>query len=260
MDPEPDLSLPAAAEQNHLSSTNDVPTPIQRWRRLFAASKQHWGRICVLLKRSWSELIIAVANILVAFATLWMVSVTNSTLRVLERQLGALVTQERPYVIIDQARVIKKNGQYRVSVLIKNGGQTPAFGLTNLLEWRSAEGKSRYVEFPYPESDDAYSVDVGPGASQDLFDLGDHGPLSSADLQALEDRKSLFVWGVVKYRDAASSCLSLGFRLKSGEREKDEQGNDIWPLHFIPHGETTALEPPCFGKSYPKAKLPRPLD
>jgi hypothetical protein len=141
--------------------------------------------------------------------------------------------QLRAYVMYSDnvIRLLSGGEAYRISMRIKNSGQTTAYGVTY---WWDAEiidanraphlVRQKYI----PETGEA-SSDIDPGGEWPI-ELQPDRPVSKAELIGLRDgSKAIYAWGIIKYQDVFRRCQYANFLVRNG-RETTE---GIWHFDVI---------------------------
>lgn len=204
--------------------------------------KQHnyWERfVCYVETRdkfftAFGTLIIAGFTVCLAFATVFLYFATRSLVegadKTAEKQLRAYVglqnMQTTVYPFDQGGFVVFANTEAR------NFGQTPAYGVTVLANARVDLPEA----VPFDDSQGA-AKSAGPiTAFKDVgFQISQTQMISAEDAQAIRDQKKIiFFWGTIKYRDAFKGIHTFKFRLMSNSLVIGS--SNVWTMVAHPLG------------------------
>jgi hypothetical protein len=127
--------------------------------------------------------------------------------------------QYRAYIFYNENAIelLPADAKYRVTMTLKNRGQTTAYSVTY---WWAARvlpvvgGPRRQYDVAFKETGRA-SFDIDPQGEWPIDSLEE--PVSAAELEAVrEGTKAVYIWGVVKYRDAFMRCQLVNFLVRGG--------------------------------------------
>jgi hypothetical protein len=204
------------------------------WSKLTAMVR---SRVDLKSKASWVE----AGNLVVLTATLFAAGaaafearhMSNLTRRAISEADAAARKQQaisidtehrqlRAYVLLESARLIETHNGVTPTVSIKNSGQTPAYNVTSWWNVRAGpelptlvdEGGHNVLPFQETGSDTA---DLGAGESYTLPGQANTAPPKPIDWDAVRSgQQTLYVWGIVKYRDIFQNCQRSVFYLRTG--------------------------------------------
>jgi hypothetical protein len=137
--------------------------------------------------------------------------------------------QLRAHILYDGISITKHDTNGTVSITLKNFGQTPAYNVTYWWDIRAfPSGDIARLEF---QDTGISSLDVG---SNGILETADR-ELSHADIKAVQaGAKTVFVWGLIKYRDVFQRCHLASFAFR-GDRNIDAAK---WKLRGLEAGKT----------------------
>ena len=192
--------------------------------------RNYWERfVCYVEARdkfftAFGTLVIAGFTVCLAFATIFLYLATRG---LVEGADANAEKQLRPYVFLSGARIADALGTPKITIRIKNFGQTPAY---NASFW--SEGILR--EYPLTSkltrlrSKNSPSLDIGPtGAMDTTIDWA--GPITEPDKAALISKtKAIYIFGRVEYRDTFGHSWFTEFQfMEGGEYPFRPEGGEL---------------------------------
>lgn len=171
------------------------------------------------------QLLIAAFGIAGLILTLWLTyGALNATRAGVDLAADTAKRQLRAYISADkiQALGFRPGGQQALGVLIKNSGQTPAYGVRVISRRQfSNMGPDRF-RFRFGEREEGFSyADLGPG--QDFAHINRHDePMAPELYDAIVGGEIVLIFaGVIVYRDAFKKRHITMFRYYLGHRDMD---------------------------------------
>jgi hypothetical protein len=134
--------------------------------------------------------------------------------------------QLRAYVLFDDGRLFYSKGKLQLNVRVRNGGLTPALGLTRSLNHATIRRSERSeAAGNNPEFTDTgkFKVDILPGGVLEVTDgLDEFDNYSKDDLDEINNGERVFyISGMIKYRDIYERCHYSAFRAYAGKTDAD---------------------------------------
>jgi len=207
-----------AHEQHEAQYYFPVPSDIKpakkhsRERRECRPDQTHWAK--VLLEVAGVAFVAAYSY--VAYRQLGTMNQTYGEIQTqTTNALDASRRQFSPYILYDSSRIdVSKDGRrYRVSIQLKNVGQTPAYSVRH---WATAKDMPRLAD-PYKH----FSPPAPVGFLEPTFDgIADIGGGQSICLQGEftvngKSSNAIYVWGDLRYWDDFKRCEFDAFVLQS---------------------------------------------
>lgn len=143
--------------------------------------------------------------------------------------------QLRSYVYIDGGEFdySKTHDAFRGHIVLKNFGQTPAYGSEVYASVRIFDANAPTFDFTKSRMKRSAKTTIGPTAENNIDRNTRAAP---GDLEAVIQReKRIFMWGVVTYRDAFEKDQTLEFRCVSSLLRS---GDNTWVMEPYPEGES----------------------
>lgn len=165
------------------------------------------------LKLNFAMLVVTCVAMIGSLSTVYLSQASLNDAR------QATAEQMRAYVLFDKAKIISlDNGNYRIEIRIRNGGQTPAYYVTNWWDYKFVDEEVLVdAHFPFSETG-LVSQDISPQTSA-LLDEGRKIEITDRQKVSIEQGStSIFVWSSVKYLDFRNRCQFATFRLRNGLR------------------------------------------
>jgi hypothetical protein len=209
---------------------------------LYSPSQEHvHGEILGVKYGEW--LLVAVTAVL-AFTT-WLL--VKGAERTAERQLRAYVTVQevrmhthrRPATMGAYGAVEGAVHTYRLAVVLKNGGMTPAVNGRINISHRQFNTEIP-VDFDFPDSTNFGSALIGPQVIWSTPPI----LISAANLEAPLVDNLHYLWGWIEYDDIFGTDrhkTEFCFRV---DRERLQPTNELW-VAFTPHSRFNATDGDC---------------
>jgi hypothetical protein len=163
--------------------------------------------------------------------------------------------QLRSYVLYEHGKILRTETAFEAEVIFKNTGQTPAYNVTTFINVDLRDTLKEPIDdptqiFEFKETGVATS-DVGSNGIRRLkAGLNFDSPFEPFFINA--GRKTIYVWGTVKYRDIFHpDTLRCQVATFLGKRTSLDSG----PLEIISQATTGGDGSECYGIQ-PKARYP----
>ena len=205
--------------------------------------------ICRIIFRYGTSL----GTLALALVTAALVYVTWQQVGLARRQLELSDAHNRrsarAYVLFESGRIERQGEQYKITLRVKNSGQTPAYNVRH--SWGM-----RVYDFPLPlpkpfgpitftPVDERQSVDIGAGGSFELDDLA-RLPVTRSDKGHINARtKAVYVWAKLEYRDTFQGVQCTNFAAVNFRDEREQDGKSGWDLRVLWHEITDDVRSEC---------------